>query len=166
MTIVSYYLGYILSKMHCKIKSSSGLVQMWHSLRKQPWTFRDTTTAWFPCEMTPKKQAQKCHTDNPSLPRSRQYFWLVAQSKKFASTNQMHQQIWAVIRHLYGISKLVSQTSFRGETSGGVKKCRLFSQDRYGSTTAYFCFLLIGVLSSFLSVVFFQPQIPITVDSR
>ena len=32
-------------------------------------------------------------------------------------------------RHQYGISSLVSQTSFRGETSGGVAaKCRLFSQ--------------------------------------
>ena len=92
MTTVSYYLGYILSKMHYKIRSSSGLsVQMGHSLKKQPSTFRDTTTAWFPYEMTPEKQAQKCHTDNPSLPRSGQYFWLVAQSEKFASTNQMHQ---------------------------------------------------------------------------
>ena len=31
-------------------------------------------------------------------------------------------------RHQYGISALVSQTSFRGETTGGVAKCRLFSQ--------------------------------------
>ena len=31
------------------------------------------------------------------------------------------------MRHQYGISALVSQTSFRGETSGGVMKWRLFS---------------------------------------
>ena len=37
-------------------------------------------------------------------------------------------QIWVVTRYQYGISALVSQTSFRGETSGGVEKCRLFSQ--------------------------------------
>ena len=37
-------------------------------------------------------------------------------------------QIWVVTRHQYGISAFVSQTSFRGETSGGVAKCRLFSQ--------------------------------------
>ena len=37
-------------------------------------------------------------------------------------------QIWVVTRHLYGISALVSQTSFGGETSGSVAKCRLFSQ--------------------------------------
>ena len=31
-------------------------------------------------------------------------------------------------RHQYGVSALVSQTSFGGETSGGFAKCRLFSQ--------------------------------------
>ena len=36
-------------------------------------------------------------------------------------------QIWVVTRHQYGISALVSQTSFGGETSGSVAKCRLFS---------------------------------------
>ena len=33
-------------------------------------------------------------------------------------------------RHQYGISALVSQTSFGGETSGSVAKCWLFSQAR------------------------------------
>ena len=37
-------------------------------------------------------------------------------------------QIWVVTRHQYGISALVSQTSFDGETSCSVAKCRLFSQ--------------------------------------
>ena len=37
-------------------------------------------------------------------------------------------QIWVVMRHQYGISVLVSQTSFGGKTSGSVAKCRLFSQ--------------------------------------
>ena len=37
-------------------------------------------------------------------------------------------QIWIVTRDQYGISALVPQTSLRGETSGGVTKCRLFSQ--------------------------------------
>ena len=31
-------------------------------------------------------------------------------------------------RHQYGISALVSQTSFGGEISGSVAKCQLFSQ--------------------------------------
>ena len=34
-------------------------------------------------------------------------------------------------RHQYGISELVSQTSFRGETSGGIAECRLFSQANF-----------------------------------
>ena len=39
-------------------------------------------------------------------------------------------QIWVMTRHHYGISAPVSQTSFGGETSGSVAKCRLFSQTR------------------------------------
>ena len=44
-------------------------------------------------------------------------------------------QIWVVTRHQYRISALISQTSFRGETSGGsggVSKCGLFSQTTIG----------------------------------
>ena len=37
-------------------------------------------------------------------------------------------QIWVVTRHRHGISAHDSQERFRGETSGGVAKCRLFSQ--------------------------------------
>ena len=37
-------------------------------------------------------------------------------------------QIWVVTCHQYGIFALVSQTSFRDETSDGVKKCPLISQ--------------------------------------
>ena len=47
------------------------------------------------------------------------------------------------MRHQYGISALVSQTSFGGETSGGVVKCRLFSQaiirTALTSSTGYNC---------------------------
>ena len=39
-------------------------------------------------------------------------------------------QIWVATRHQYGISSLVSQASFGGETSRSVAKCRLFSQAR------------------------------------
>ena len=34
-------------------------------------------------------------------------------------------QLWVLTHHQYGISALVSQTSFRGETIGDVAKCRL-----------------------------------------
>ena len=43
-------------------------------------------------------------------------------------------QVWEVTRYQNGISALVSQTSFRGETSGSVAKCRLFSR-----ATLYCC---------------------------
>ena len=41
------------------------------------------------------------------------------------------QIIRVVTRHRYGISALLSHTSFRGETSGSVVECRLFSQAAY-----------------------------------
>ena len=37
-------------------------------------------------------------------------------------------QIWVVTSHQYGISALVIQTSFGGETSSSVAKCRLFTE--------------------------------------
>ena len=40
-------------------------------------------------------------------------------------------QIWIVTRHQYGISALVPQTLFGGETSAYVAKCQLFSQARF-----------------------------------
>ena len=43
-------------------------------------------------------------------------------------TNHSTNQIWTVTRHQYGMSALVPQTSFGGETSSGVAKSRLFTQ--------------------------------------
>ena len=40
-------------------------------------------------------------------------------------------QIWEVTLHQYGICALVSQTSFRRETSGSIANCRLFSQAKH-----------------------------------
>ena len=59
------------------------------------------------------------HTDDmyhPDLGRTSD--WLKQIS---GTTNQKH--IWLVTRHQYGISALVFQTSFLGETRGGVSKC-------------------------------------------
>ena len=39
-------------------------------------------------------------------------------------------QIWLVTRHQYGMSALVSQTSFGGETSGSVLGHEVFSPER------------------------------------
>ena len=64
----------------------------------------------FPLEKTSDKRAQKYHTDDTVL-----------------------------TRHPYGISALVSRTSFRGETIGGLAKCRLFSQAiKHQATIVFF----------------------------
>ena len=55
--------------------------------------------------------------------------WL-KQISRAARTIRNTTQIWVVTRHQYGISALVSQTSFRGKTSGRVAECLLFSQAR------------------------------------
>ena len=62
--------------------------------------------------MTPEEGPQKCHTDDVSI------------SKQGGASTY----VWVVRRHQYGTSALVSQTSFRGETSSGVAKCRIFSK--------------------------------------
>ena len=50
-------------------------------------------------------------------------------------------QIWVVTLHQYGISALVSQTSFGGQTSCSVAKCGLFSQANW--TVILQCFALV-----------------------
>ena len=75
---------------------------------------------WFPREMPPEDQAQKFHADEVSSPRSGG----AVPRGTITSTNQSTSQIWVVTRHQYGISPLVSQKSFRGETNEGVAKCQ------------------------------------------
>ena len=53
--------------------------------------------------------------------------WL-KQISRAAEPIRRTTEIWVVTRHQYGISLLVSQTSFREETSGDSAKSRLFSQ--------------------------------------
>ena len=65
-----------------------------------------------------EKRGQKFHTASD---------WL-NQISHAARPIRSTTQIWVMTRHQCGISALVSQTSFGGETSGSVAKCRLFSQ--------------------------------------
>ena len=132
---------------------------MWHSLKKRPSTFRRHSTNSMVSLRNKRRNAILITRHYPDLGSISGWSHRV---RNLLQPIRCTSQIWAVIRHLYGISTLVSQTLFRGKTSRSVKKCRLFSQDRYGSTTADFCFSLNGVVSSFLSFVFFQPQIPIS----
>ena len=53
-------------------------------------------------------------------------------------------QIWVMMPHQHGISALVYQTSLRGETSGSVVKCQLFSQAISMSTYSKWICLLPG----------------------
>ena len=53
------------------------------------------------------------------------------------------------MRNEYGISALVSQMSFQGETSGAVAKCLLFSQA---------IILFITISSNIIIMLIFSPQ--------
>ena len=72
--------------------------------------------------------------------------------------------MWLVTRHQYGISALVSQKSFRWETSGGVAKCPLFAQATFSTSLFFRSFkatckreqqlpTLLGVVAFVLAVV-------------
>ena len=105
------------------------------SLRKQP-TFSDATTG-FPAKWRLRNECRN------SILMTRHYpdlgsasDWL-NQISHAARPIRSTTQIWVVTRHQYGISALVSQTSFRGETSGGVAECRLFL--RLGEGVLNFC---------------------------
>ena len=41
------------------------------------------------------------------------------------------------VRHQYGMSALISQTSFHGETSGGIMKCQQFSEVKFSLPLFY-----------------------------
>ena len=90
----------------------SCLIAYFSSLRKQP-TLRDATGG-FPAGMTSEKRAQKFHTDDVHYPDlGTDFDWM----------KQIFDQTGILSRS--GISALVCQTSFRGETAGGVSKCQL-----------------------------------------
>ena len=62
-------------------------------------------------------------------------------------------QIWVVTRHQYGISALVSQTSFGGETRGSVAKCWLFSQAKaFPESTELLIFSHTVIMAGYLTV--------------
>ena len=63
-------------------------------------------------------------------------------SRKFATSNK-HYPIWVVTHHQYGISWLVSLTSFRGETSFDVSKCRLFCQGTIDQIAIFVSFFVL-----------------------
>ena len=111
---------------------------------------RDTKSKSHPSmRLAPVRVFSRKHPLTRVHPRSESYFgsqrgWilifvtiqilvvLLIGESKFLTNQKSTTQIWVVTRHQYGISAFVSQTSFRGETSGGVAKCWLFSQANLG----------------------------------
>ena len=119
LRIFQWFYRLSVSSIHCW-----GVV----SLRKQP-TFGDATTG-FPAKWRLRKERSN------SILMTRHFPDLGCASDWSCRVRNLIQpirsttQIWVVTRHQCGISALVSQTSFGGEISGGVAKCRLFSQAR------------------------------------
>ena len=111
---------YIISPLY------NGVILIWCSLRKQP-TFCAASTG-FPAKWRLRNERGDSILITryyPDLGSVSDRSWRVGNSlQPIRSTTQT----WLVTRHQYGISALVSQTSFRRETSGGVAKCRLFRQ--------------------------------------
>ena len=105
-----------------------GTGEVCSSLKKQ-LTFGDTSTG-FPIKW---RLRNKCRN---SILMKRHYPDLGSASDWLCRVGNLIQpirsttQIWVVMCHQYGISALVSQTSFGRETSGSIAKCQLFSQAR------------------------------------
>ena len=107
-------------------RSQNNCLKCTSSLRKQP-TFSDAATS-FPtkwCLRNERRNSILMTRHCPDLGSASDWSCRVVNLiQPIRSTTQ----IWVVTRHQYGISALVSQTSFGGETSGSVAKYRLFSQ--------------------------------------
>ena len=96
------------------------------SLRKQP-TFGDATTE-FPAKWRLRNERRNSSPMTRHYPDLGSASDLLNQISHAARPIWSTTEIWVLRRHQYGISALVSQTSFRWETSGGVAKCPLFFQ--------------------------------------
>ena len=95
------------------------------SLRKQ-LTFGDTTTG-FPNKWRLRNERRNSILMVHHYPDLGSASDWLNQISHAARPIRSTTQIWVVTRHQYGISVLISQTSFHGESSDGVTKCWLFS---------------------------------------
>ena len=96
------------------------------SLRKQP-TFGDATTG-FPAKRRLRNERRNSVLMTRHCPDLGNASDWLNQISHLARPIRSTTQIWEVTSHQYGITALFSQTSFGGETSGSVAKCRLFSR--------------------------------------
>ena len=106
------------------------------SLGNQP-TFRDATTG-FPAKWRLRNDYRNSILMTCHYPDLGSAFDWSCRETNLSQPIRNAIQIWVMTCHRYGISAFVSQTSFRGETRGGVVKCRLFSQASTGFKV-YFC---------------------------
>ena len=91
--------------------------------RKQP-TFGDATTG-FPAKWRLRNEHRNSTLMTRHYPDLGSASYWLNQISHAARPIRSTTQIWIVTRHQYGISALISQTSFGGETSDGVVKCGL-----------------------------------------
>ena len=102
------------------------------------------------------------NTNTHSFTHTSRYFWektkkegsdWLIQNSHATRPIKSTKQIWVVTRHQYGISALVSQTSFGGETSGSVAKCRMFSQANHQSSSRWYVAAQPGNTNWFVSLI-------------
>ena len=79
-------------------------------------------------EVMSDKHLQKFHLDKVNYPDLGSASDWSCHVRNLLQPIRSTTQIWVVTRHKYGISALVSQMLFHGESSGGVMKYQLFSQ--------------------------------------
>ena len=86
-------------------------------------------------EISHRKYTNTILFDDLELARNRGSYWSCRRDpppppppRRMFLDYKLVPDCWVVTRHQYGISALVSQMSFAGETSGSVAKWRLFSQ--------------------------------------
>ena len=96
------------------------------SLRKQT-TFRDATDG-FPAKQRLRNERRNSMLMTRHYPDLGNAFDWSCRVGHLLQPIKSTIQIWVVTRHQCGISALISQTLFCRETSGGVARCRLFSQ--------------------------------------
>ena len=99
------------------------------SLGKQP-TFGDANTG-FPAKWRLRNEHRNSILITHHYPNLGSASDWLNQISHAAWTIRSTTQIWVVMHYQYGISALVSQTSFGRETSGSIAKCQLFSQARW-----------------------------------
>ena len=123
------------------------------SLRKQP-TSREVAT----CALAKRRLSNERRN---SILMTRHYPDLGSASDwlKRAGTSlqpiRSTTKIWVVTRHQYGISALVTQTSFCEGSSGDLAKCRLFSQATIAGHDLFFvCCFFVFVVVFFLVATF------------